>query len=340
MNVLVDYHHGNLFHSLHLLFEKRLKFKMFRPIGHEWFVNGYFKIAEPYGNAQDTIDQYLDINNRTWDKYKNLNGDYKLEDGIYHIYDPENNMHHKAVTFEQFKQMKFDIICSTFPTHDVWEGLLKYHPQAKWMGQIGNAGQTSKAPFVISSVFNYTGAPGQKVIFYHQEFDLKQYKFTYPTSRKKISSFVVLLPERELFLKYKEALPEFDFKAYGPGAIDGTVGDGSGISREMKDSAFGWHIKPGGDGYGHIVHKFFASGRPVIIRGNYYLGQTAGLLLEDGKTCIDLDKHSFEENVELIRKFSKPHRHNLMCRAVKMRFDEEVNFDKEAQQIKDYLVSL
>lgn len=312
---------------------------MYRPIGHDWFTHGYWKIAEPYGNAQDTIDQYLDINNRSWDKYKNLNGDYKLEDGIYRIYDPENNIHHRAVTFDKFKEMQFDVICSSFPTHDVWEGLLKYQPKAVWMSQIGNEGQTSKAPFVISSVYQFNSAPGQKVIFYHQEFDLKQYKFTYPKNHNKISSFVVLLPERELFLKYKEALPEFDFKAYGPGAIDGILGDGEGISKAMQDSAFGWHVKPA-DGYGHILHKWFATGRPVITRGNYYLGKTGGLLLEDGKTCIDLDKHSFEENVRLIREFSQPLKHTSMAKAVNMRFKEEVNFNKEAEQIKNYLLSI
>src|SRR5258706_14059099 len=106
MNVLVDYHHGNLYHSLHLLFEKRLGFKLFRPIGMQWAEQGWWKVHEPYGFALDTAGQYLDINDKHWDSYKNLNGDYKLKDDIYHVYDPENKFQHKAVTLEKFKEMQ------------------------------------------------------------------------------------------------------------------------------------------------------------------------------------------------------------------------------------------
>ncbi|MCJ7634401.1 hypothetical protein MUP77_18670, partial [Candidatus Bathyarchaeota archaeon] len=65
-NVFVELHHGDLFFSLHLLFEERLEMNLFRPIGMAWFEKGFFKIAEPYGNAPDTIDQFLGVPNAAW----------------------------------------------------------------------------------------------------------------------------------------------------------------------------------------------------------------------------------------------------------------------------------
>lgn len=314
---------------------------MYRPIGYEWFTQGYFRIAEPYGNAEDTIGQYLDINEKEWDSYKNLNGNYKLKDNIYHIYDPENRFTHNAITFDKFKEMKFDLIVSSFPLHDNWERLLEYQPQAKFIQQLGNFGQTTDTTNVLSSTTDFKPKENQNVIYYHQEFDLTQYIYVSPKNHSKVSSFVVLLPERETFEIYKSNLPEMDFKAYGPGAIDGNLSDGEGISAEMQKSAFGWHIKPGGDGFGHVLHKWFASGRPVIIRGDFYKGQTAEQLLEDGVTCIDLDKHTFQENIELIKYWSKPNNHKAMCENAYKRFREVCNFDEETKRIKkwiDYLI--
>jgi hypothetical protein len=335
MKVLVDYHHGNLYHSLQLLFEKRLGFEMYRPIGLEWFTNGYFKIAEPYGNAQDTIDQYLDINNRGWDTHKNLNGDYKIEDGIYHIYDPENKIHHKAITFDKFKEIEFDYILASFPTHGNWENLLRYQPKAKFIMQIGNEGQTSQSKNILCSTADFVAKPEQNFYQYHQEFDLGEFEYEPPKHTKKIKSFVISLPEPNLYFAYKNALPEFDFKSHGVGSPDGTV-HGPLIPQMMRESMFGYHVKPA-DGYGHVIHKWMASGRPVIVRGNYYKGKMAEPLLIDGVTCIDLDKHSFEENIALIRKYSQPEEHKRMCENAYKRFHEVVNFDKEAQEIKEWL---
>lgn len=327
MNVLVDYHHGQLFNSFHLLF-KRLGYTLYRPIGMDWFTNGYFRVAEPYGNAPDTIGQYLDINDRHWDSYKNLNGDYKLEDDIYHIYDPENKITHNAVTFEKFKMMSFDLIVASHPLHENWVELLKYQPNAKFIQQLGNEHQTTNAKNVLSSVWQYEPLEGQNVIYYHQEF--KDLGYTPPTNHNTINSFVLSMPEAETFDIYKSALPEFEMKAYGMGSPDGPVED---LVKSMRESAFGWHIKFW-DGYGHLIHQWACLGRPLIIKGDYYKGKTGGLLLEDGVTCIDLDKHSFEENIRLIKEASKPINHIRMCKAMRKKFEEVCDFEKEAKQIQ------
>ena len=333
MNVLIDYHHGGLFLSLHLLF-KRLGYTAYRPIGMDWFANGYFKIAEPYGNAPDTIGQYLDINDRQWDSYENLNGDYKLKDDIYHIYDPENKIQHKAVTFEKFKEMKFDLILASHPLHGNWEELLKYQPQAKFVQQLGNENQTTTTKNVMSSVWQYEPLEGQNVIYYHQEFNVP--KYTPPTNHDTINSFIINMPEVDTFEIYKSALPEFKMKAYGLGNPDGPV---ENLEKAMRDSAFGFHLKFW-DGYGHLIHNWAALGRPLIVRGDWYEGKTGGLLLEDGVTCIDISKHTFEENLELIRFWAQPDNHRKMCENMYKKFKEVCDFDREAKQIKDYLISL
>lgn len=338
MKILADYHHGGLYHSLHLLFEKRLGWELYRPIGLDWFSNGYWRIAEPYNNAQDTINQYLSISNQHWDSFKCLNGDYVLNNEIYHIFDGENKFHHKAITLETFKKWKFDAVISTYPSHDKrWKELKDlYQPQAKYVVQIGNEGQTTDESSVLTSSYAFRGVAGQKVCFYHQEFETELFSPKDEADKNTVTSFVVLLPERELYLKYQMSLPEFTFKAYGPGAIDGNLGTKELLASTMRSSMWGWHVKPA-DGYGHIIHNWYACGRPIITRGNYYAGKTGGLLLEDQKTCIDLDKHSFEDNLMLIRYWSKPENYKTIRQNAINRFKEVVDFNKEASRVKEFL---
>lgn len=329
---------GNLLYSLHLLFEERLGFNLYRPIGMEWFANGFFRVAEPYGNAPDTIGQFLSINDRNYDSFTNLNGNYKLEDDIYHIQDPENKFQQKAITFDKFKEMEFDYIVASHPLHGNWEHLLQYQPKAKFIQQIGNEGQTSDARNILCSTADFVPKDYQNYIKYHQEFLLSDCFYEEPKNHNIVKSFVVSLPEPETYFKYKESLPEFDFKAYGVGSPDGTV-SGVGIPQMMRDSAFGYHVKPM-DGFGHVIHKWFANGRPLIIRGNYYKGKMAEPLLIDGVTCIDIDKHSFEENIKLIKYWSEPDNHIKMCQNARKRFEEVVNFDSEALAIQEWLSNI
>lgn len=338
MNVLVDYHHGNLYYSLYLLLEKRLGYKMFRPIGKDWLYNGYFRVAEPYGNPDDTVNQFLGTEDKEWNALTALNGGYRLKDDIYYIYDKENNIEHRAISFKKFKEIQFDLIVSSHPLHNNWEELLHFQPQAKYIAQLGNEGQKTNTKYVLSSISDFVPNEDQKVYNYHQEFDLTDYYYSTPTNSKKITSFVVSLPEPETFEMYKNALLEFEFKAYGVGSPDGTV-HGGDIPQMMRESMFGWHIKPF-DGYGHVIHKWFAVGRPVITRGSYYVGKKAGPLLEDGVTCIDLDKHTVEENVELIKYFSKPDNYRKMCENVINRFNKIVDFEREGREIRRFVKTI
>lgn len=336
--ILVDFHHGYLYGSLKMLFEDRLGFEMYRPIGLDWFTQGYFKVAEPYGNAQDTIDQYLAIDDRPYDSMKSLNGNFKLRDNVYHIYDPENDITHKAITFNTFKEMEFDIILASHPLHECWEGLLQYQKKAKFVMQLGNDGQKTSAQNVLSSVWATSPEPHQNFCYYHQEFPLKYLGWSEPKNNNRINSFVHLLPQSDLYHIYKSSLPDFDFHAYGIQCPDGIPTKQSMINI-MKDSTFGWHVKPA-DGYGHLLHQWYACGRPVITRGDYYLFKTGGMLLTDGETCIDLDRHTFDDNIKLIRYWSEPENNLKMCLNAMDRFRSVCDFNLEAERIKIFLSNI
>jgi hypothetical protein len=342
MNVFVDLHHGGLYKSLKMLFEDRLGWNLYRPIGLDWFNEGYWKIAEPYGNDPGCVAQYLDINNFGFSSFKNLNGDNYFKDGVYYIKDHAEDFEHKAITLKQFKMMQFDIVISSYQAHDYpYEDLVKrYQPKAKLISQIGNINQTTHLNNVMSSSLEFKPFGYQRCIYYHQEFDLNVFKYQPPQESKKISSFVNLLPEAETFWEYKNALPEFETKAYGIGCPDGTLGTPELIAEEMIKSQFGWHIKPGGDGFGHVIHNWFACGRPIITKKAYYAEKMADPLMQDRVTCIDLDRHTKQENLDLIRKFSQGEEYIKMCQNVYHRFREVVNYDNEFKQIKTFLENL
>ncbi len=341
MNVLADFHHFDLYYSLQLLFEKRLGWELYRPIGMDWFEGGYWKIAEPYGNNPDTVRQYLDINTMAWDPHKNLNGgtnNYE-KDGVYHIWDPIHEIFQKAITLEKFKEIPIDIVISSYQPHDEsFARLIKdYKPKVKHIAQMGNTYQTTEVKNVMCSTMPYPIPPDKNVVFYHQEFDLDVFKYSPPQATSKITSFVNLLPMPEVYRLYKSRLPDFDFKAYGAGSLDGTITGLGAISKIMSESDFGWHIKPGGDGFGHIIHNWFACGRPVLTNFSDYNDKLAGFLLQDGKTALNLEACGFEENINRILYYSIPENYQAMCEDAHKKFKEVVDFDREFIELKKFL---
>lgn len=342
MKILADCHHGDLYNSLELLFEDRLGFELYRPIGMDWFYGGYWKIAEPYGNDINTVKQFLDINNLPWSPYGNLNGGNFKDGDVYKIFDPRYDRYQKAITLETFSNMDFDLVISSIPAHDIsFEQLIKDKmSKAKHIAQMGNVYQTTEVKNVMCSTMPYTVPPDKNVVFYHQEFPLKTFVYKDPEPSTIVSSFVNCLPKPEQFSLFEINLPDLKFASYGIGNRDGTVTGLNQIAGIMQNSLFGYHVKPGGDGFGHIIHNWFASGRPVIVGGNDYRDKLAGNLLLDKVTCIDLDQHSFNESLDLIKHYSEPELHKFTCKQVRKRFDEMVNFDEEEKRIRLFLEAI
>lgn len=343
MNIFADLHHGDLFYSLHRLFVERLGWTLYRPIGHDWFTEGYWKIAEPYGNAKDTINQYLDINSYGYDAYKNLNGQHYIEDDVYHIYDPGHDYYQKGITFEKFKSIKFDIILSSISSHDnPYSKLQKlYQPQAKIIAHLGNGGQRTHINDVITST-PYNPLPGQHVVYVHQELDPKIYKYVPPNpNTKNIYSMVNCLPYPEIYNRYKNAMSDITFKAYGAGSPDGALSGSKGVGAKMPEANIGWQLKPLG-GLGHTAMGWMASGRPVIcnMSENRKTGGDAMLLFQPGITCIDIEQFSTEDGCKEIRKWLEPENNLKYAENALKRFKEVLNYDQEEQNIRKFLERL
>jgi glycosyltransferase involved in cell wall biosynthesis len=344
MNIFADEHHVTLYKSLHLLFENRLGHNLFRPVGVEWFDEGFWKIAEPYGNHPATIKQYLSLAPEDQIYYWGtppLNIVNKEKDGYYEV--KVDGYVQKAVTLEQFKNMKFDIIIATIPAHiEPYKKLIKlYQPQAKFIFQEGNCWHMdrSQAPNLLSSTKKYN--TDSNALFYHQEFDLNDFSFESARRYNRITNLVHLFrgsPEALTWDKYKQALPEYEWRMHGIEGDDGVIQEC--LAETIKDTTFLWHLKIEGDGFGHVIHNAFACGRPPIVRKRYYEDKLAGELMEDLVTCVDLDKRSFEDNIKVIKEYSQPDKYDQMSKNAYNRFKEIVDYDKEQKQIEEFLKGL
>jgi uncharacterized CHY-type Zn-finger protein len=358
LNIFADFHHGDLYHSLHLLFEKRFGCNLYRPIGLEWFYEGYWKIGDPYPNPIDTAQQYLeyfpdDVKNPS-NKEHFANRECKNMGEYYSCWQPSQEVNHKAITLTQFKKMEIDIVISSIPAHDVAFAQLikKYKPNAKHIAQLGNYWGTSPVKNVMYSLHPSTVCfnTDQHVVYYTQEFDLELFKYITPSNVKKITNFVNIMPRPELYKQYKNILNEFEFKSYGISCPEGYVRSLKTIARYMQESMFGWNIKPNilPPGGGHIFNNWLAVGRPMITQLKGELGpypsmdkvNLSACPLVHGENCIDLNEGTLQENVALIRKLSELSEHKRMCDNVYSTFKRCINFAVDAENVKVFLEGL
>lgn len=351
MNIFADRHHHDLYYSLSLLFEKRFGWNLYCPIGIDWHSEGYWR----YSNQGDTVKQFLGLDQtfEPEDGTPALNQIEKVLEGeVFLIKDTVHNGFEKAVTLDGFKKIDFDIIIASVPQHyESFNKLIQDHkPNAKLIQHFGNIlWNFNEIPLpsknIMASIAYQPVPDGYNAVFYHQEFDISVYSPAKNIPKKQITSFVNCLPHQfpedfSVFNELKALLPEFDFKSYGGSCPDGSLGVDRQIAHEMQESMFGFHCKKLGDGYGHVIHNWFAVGKPVIVRGSDYKGKLAGELLTDGETCIDIEKHSYPEIAEMIREWSKPDIYEQKCANVYRRFEKIVDFEAETVKIKEFLENL
>jgi hypothetical protein len=117
--------------------------------------------------------------------------------------------------------------------------------------------------------------------------------------------------------------------------MNGNVSNINDMAQKIGESLYGWHLKAL-EGFGHVIHNWFACGRPPILRGSQHVGKPAGDLVEDGVTCIDLDKRSYGDNLAYIRKMAEPERHTNLCWRAYKRFKNCVDYDADAAKIKKF----
>lgn len=348
MNVFVDFHHTALLRSLIMLFEGRLGGKIYRPIGMDWATNGFWKVYDHPATQAQFLS--LDQGFRPIDGTPPLNlfsYPENPEPDVYYCADPENDTYNKAITFEKFREMDIDIIIATIPQHvEPFKRLIKeFKPNAKLILQVGNNWHWEKLDVanVMASTAPKEVPADKNVVFYHQEFDLDVFHRDFQFPRRNIYSFVNIIQHTAdwgLFQGYQKMLPSFDMKAFGGQCPDGVMNGTRNLAAKMREARFIWHVKPGGDGFGHVVHNAFAVGRPIITRKSHYEGQLAADLMIDGVTCIDLDAHTIQENLKLIEQHSAEQEWTVLSKNAYNRFREIVDFSGEESKIREFISRL
>lgn len=350
--ILVDFHHGALLRSLNLLFEDRLGMQVYRPLGMEWFHQGYWKLND----LEDTAKQFLDTDQgyRPKDGTAPLNimlrAKHPVEQDVYYCEDPGSVSCHKACTFDYFKSHQFDYVLCSIPDHiQPFQDLIrKYQPGARLIFQVGNNWNVPEGLEVnnVLASAKITAPDGVNLVTYHQEFDLDIFKSSPVPDSKKVHSFVNIIQHSgdgwEMYQQLKSILePQqgFEFKAFGGQCPDGNMTGPVELADKMREAEFIYHVKPGGDGFGHIIHGAYAVGRPVIINPAHYAGQLAEDLLVSG-TYIDARQSIGDLKNVLTRLSYAPEVVVEMGAKAAARFREVVDYEKETTEIKKWITNL
>lgn len=361
--IFVDFHHASLLQSFILTFEKRFGWEVYRPIGMDWATKGFWKVYD----HPATQAQFLGIGGATPDKTKPLNevvhkyfefnelnpnlGDDWIM--IYSCQDIDSGLTNKAITFDGFMSIPFDVVIATIPQHiEPFKRLCELHPnKPKLVYQIGNAWNVPD-PSLVKNVMasaKVSNVPSHiNFIEYHQEFDTTIFKpdeSIMPANN--IYSFVNCFGidrlfewEYFLFQMVEKEMPDWSFKAFGGQCRDGAAHGAKELADKMREARFIWHTKSGGDGYGHVIHNAAAVGRPIITKLSDYSGKLAQSLLIDGVTCINIDNLSPKEVVNKIEYYSLPGIYETFIDNVYTNFKKHVDFDAEAIKIRSFIENL
>lgn len=352
MRVFTDFHHASLLNSLIMLFEGRLGGQVYRPIGMEWAEKGFWNVYPHPATQQQFLS--LDQGYRPIDGTPPLNLIEEVRTNafdqaeVYYCRDIEKDSTNKAITFQTFCDMDIDIVIATIPQHiEPFKRLIReFKPDAKLIFQIGNQWTTEAfdAPNVMASARIKNVPEVINYVEYHQEFDLGV--FTRGGSGyqpKSVFSFINVLqdfPDWPLFQQLEKLMPDWEWRSYGGQCRDGSMNGSKALALRMRQAQFVWHVKAGGDGYGHVLFNSAACGRPLITKKSYYAGTLGEKLMIDGETCIDIDNKTPEQIVEAIGHFSQTENYSKMCQSVYANFRKHVDFDKDFEQIKQFLERL
>lgn len=343
MRVLTDFHHGSLLRSINLLFGDRLGMDVFRPIGMEWYEQDAWAVFP----AEDTARQYLNIASQPMDGTARLNEALAVADGEYKVFDPGNTSSHLACTFDFFKNNKFDYLIASLPQHvPIFDRLIKqYQPEAKLIVQVGNNWNLNdyRGRNVLASIRERETIE-VNVKYYHQEFELDVFEHKPITNFRNIFSFTNTLEQspiaRENFHSLENMLrPKgFNMKSYGGQCRDGNMQGHRALADKMRESSFIFHVKET-EGFGHVIYNAYAVGRPVIVLKSKFENVLCNELLVPD-TFINLDNGTSSAAQQINQLASNPIRMQHISNLVAKRFREVVNYEREAEEIKDWLNTL
>lgn len=339
MNILCDYHHGELYESILKLFQDRLGATVYRPVGRDWHDDGYWWIRR---NFDDTINQYLNFDTKS----EVGNGIYLDDFKIPGYKDIFHRDAHKCITLSAAKEMKWDIIISTLFEHFIpFEGFIKkFCPGAKHILQLGNM-----VPYIPESAKNVLNStclnfkvPNQ--IRYHQEFNMTPLTWSRPKDSGKVLYCFLNVNYSQCgsrFLELESLMPDWKFREFGGQCRDGNIGPYEDQCNVMKEAGLIWHVKLNGDGYGYNLHRAFGLGRPVVINySSFYRRHQLSLdgMMIPGKTIVDFDGKG---NTQLIYEIkSMLDGWEEKSKYIYDKFRTIVNFDREFEKIKIFISNL
>lgn len=348
MKVLIDRHHHALLESYLLLMEDRYGWEVFSPYGMEWFHSETWNFERKF-HGDAVAKQYL----------VGIWGDTSDPDFVTVADERHPGRTLRGISYEAALDMQWDLVISSLPHND--EG---YHRLAEKTGaafgvQVGNAVQQSRwdlAEFILSSstlpgygpehigkTFTFNGIPA---VMYHQEFSLDIFHAEWPPAEKaSVASFVNCFAETARypeFVRLARAYPdEFDwrvFGAYGSAPVDeyavGNISRVPDVADAMRATRIGFHNKTFSDGFGHVVHQWFAIGRPVMGYHRYYALQIAAPLWVEGETSFDIEGKTDEEVITIMRRLRDDDGyHQRISENAAARFRSIVDYDAEAATI-------
>ena len=303
MRCLADLHHGDLYRSLLLLFEKRLGHEVYRPIGMDWFDEGYWRYLFP---ARATASQYL-------------------SEGPY--------PHLKGAELARVKAGEFDLlISSTPPMFYAFERLIREHAlKAKHVFQSGNDWLCMPEVRNFLNSTTVQAPPHVHEVKYHQEFSLTDYCPPATPPGRVISSFMHYMPEPEKFYALEAAMPGWTFRAFGAGNRDGQPAD---LVQAMRETRYLYHQKEV-EAYGYNTWYAAACGIPIIMKVARNRHQSIGAVLNE-ETSIDLERPQVLPAV--LRRFDADHEfHRARMYAA---FCNAVDFDAEEARIRKWMEGL
>jgi hypothetical protein len=343
--LLADYHHHDLWESLELMCQ-RLGWTLYRPIGMEWFEQGYWNFERAW-HGDAVAKQYLtewgsDVYNFELDRKQR-------HDGSHHRWQ-------NLLTLDEARDLRPDIVMASVAHNH--EGLHRFAREvgAKFGLHLGNVRFSSidmaedrwdLADFgIVTGIMPET--PPKPHVVVHQEFDLDDFRHEEPPGGGTftIASFVNCFPENtQAYAGFKAVAayrPEYDWKVYGAyGGVPedeyaaGNLQPCSAVGDAMRASDIAWHTKQWSDGFGHVIHNWASVGRPLIGHEWYYRTQLAGPLWSEGVTSFDITDKTPTEVIHLLdRLYGDPELRLRMGENMAKRFREVVDFDHEEQLIR------
>lgn len=356
MKILADYHHADLAESLDLLADRH-GWQVFFPMGMEWFERDYWEFEKrALGDA--VARQYLA---GVWPDPVLAGDHYEQADATH------PGRIRKGVTLEQASAPRWDVVLCTL-THNE-RGFSRFAAEwgATYGVQAGNVGQLrnvaaegagwERTRFALCSTTLTEPVPVPHVV-YRQEFSLADFRPEWPSEPASVASFIQCFAENkgfyEQFLVIAREMPDLDWKVYGAyGSAEpdefaqGNLSTTPAVAEAMRRTRIAWHAKWWSDGYGHVIHNLFATGRPIVGPLGYYLGeggyprQLAADLMEHGVTCFDTGQMSYPEVQSTLRRLRDDDEFwREISDNAASRFAQVVDFDADAERVKALLESV